>query len=626
MILVFDIECNGLLREATRMWILVAKDLETGNMYKYLEGDLGWIDLFNKAKIVIGHNICGYDLRILEKLFNYKLPKKILIRDTLPLSRILDYRRFGFKGHSLEQWGIHFGYPKVAIDDWSTWTPEKEERCVVDVDISAMVYIQLMEELDELRQKKPHITTYIKAEQAVMKWQAIAELKGWPFDKEGGERLFDVLEKELEDITAKLEPRLGIKVIAVDKCKGVVNVKKPKWTKMGFYDSHTAKWFGVDPESGFDDPICERRILGPYCRVRFEPLKLSSPGDVKIFLYRHGWEPTDWNYKREGKKLIRTSPKITEDSLELLGGDGALYKEYTSASSRYSNLKTWLANIDEDGRLHGDSVTIGTPSMRMRHKIIVNVPSVDSPWGKEMRRLFQCPPGWKIVGCDSAGNQARGLAHYIANPEFINVILNEDVHLYNAENIIKVLNEMGAHHNFTPKNLRNRAKRVLYAYLFGGGGPKLWLYVTDKIDTEKGREFKDLFTNSIPGFQNLLGNLKEAFKVNKKKKLEGWIVSIVGNRLYVDSAHKLLVYLLQATEKITCSTALMMTAEKLEEENIPYQPLILMHDEYQFMVPEEYAERACEIGSASFREAPKLYGIKIMDGDGKIGSNWEETH
>ena len=96
--------------------------------------------------------------------------------------------------------------------------------------------------------------------------------------------------------------------------------------------------------------------------------------------------------------------------------------------------------------------------------------------------------------------------------------------------------------------------------------------------------------------------------------------------MYVDSAHKLLVYLLQGAEKITCATALMVTAEKLEEEGIPYQPLILMHDENQFMVPQEYALRAKEIGAASFREGPKIYGINIMDGDGKIGNNWEETH
>src|SRR5210317_935671 len=129
MQLVFDIECDDLLLKATRMWILVAKDLNTGNVYKYREGDMGWKSLLDKAEAVIGHNICGYDLRILEKLFQYKLPKEVKVRDTLVLSRILNYRRFGYKGHSLEEWGSHFGYPKVKNEDWSKWDPIIEERC-----------------------------------------------------------------------------------------------------------------------------------------------------------------------------------------------------------------------------------------------------------------------------------------------------------------------------------------------------------------------------------------------------------------------------------------------------------------------------------------------------------------
>ena len=99
-----------------------------------------------------------------------------------------------------------------------------------------------------------------------------------------------------------------------------------------------------------------------------------------------------------------------------------------------------------------------------------------------------------------------------------------------------------------------------------------------------------------------------------------------GNRIYVDSFHKLLVYLLQSTEKITCSAAIYLTKKRLKEANIPYQPLIYMHDEIQFMVPEEYAEKAAEIGRVAFKDGPEIYGITIMDGDSKIGNNWYETH
>ena len=94
----------------------------------------------------------------------------------------------------------------------------------------------------------------------------------------------------------------------------------------------------------------------------------------------------------------------------------------------------------------------------------------------------------------------------------------------------------------------------------------------------------------------------------------------------MDSFHKLLVYLLQSLEKITCSTSVMLTMQQLEAEGIPYQPLIYYHDEEDLMVPEEFAERAAEIGAKAFKDGPLLYGITIMDGDSKIGDNWFDIH
>jgi hypothetical protein len=65
---------------------------------------------------------------------------------------------------------------------------------------------------------------------------------------------------------------------------------------------------------------------------------------------------------------------------------------------------------------------------------------------------------------------------------------------------------------------------------------------------------------------------------------------------------------------------------KLEEEGIPYTPCIFYHDEIDFRVKKEHAERAKEIGAEAFREAPKLYGITIMDGEGKVGKTWYDVH
>jgi len=238
-----------------------------------------------------------------------------------------------------------------------------------------------------------------------------------------------------------------------------------------------------------------------------------------------------------------------------------------------------------------------------------------------MRRLFTSPPGWKLVGCDSASCQARGLAHYLDNAQYTHTLLHGDIHKYNAEKLTEVLYSMNIDHEVP----RARAKRILYAFLFGASGGKLWTYIFDKLDSRKGAQLKRGFTAAVPGFEALLEKLGNIYSETSKTG-DGYIPSIAGVKLYVDSPHKLLVYLLQSVEKAVCSAAVMLTMERLKAEGIPYIPCIMMHDEEDFMVPEEYAERAAEIGQQAFVDGPKLFGIDIMDGDAKIGDTWYDIH
>lgn len=624
---VFDIEGDNLLPKLSTVWVICLYNLDTGEEthFRGFEEDK-WRPILSGAELLVGHNICGYDIPALEKIFKWKPSRHTRLHDTYVLSSVLDYNRP--YGHSLASWGEHFGYPKIEFEDFSQYSEDMLVYCTRDVSLNVKVYRQLVSEMKESmgRVKNPdRLKWYIRAEQSVSRWCALAEMYGWPFDKSYAEELFATMDAELELTRAKITPILGMKTVAVDKVKGEVPAKKPKWIKSGCYDSHTANWFGVDPWSGFEGE--ERRIEGEYSRVKFEHLDLDSVNDVKIFLFRNGWQPTEWNYKSvfdpdTGRNVkIRMAPKITEDSLEVMQGNGKLYCEFLTTKSRHAILKGWLETCDENNRVHGSCFTIGTPSMRARHSGIVNVPSADAPWGKEMRSLFGTIKGWKLIGCDSAGNQARGLAHYLQSEEFTKQLLEGDIHQYNADVLTAILKNMGINH-VVP---RSAAKRILYAFLFGASGEKLWSYIFGTLDKKNGNRLKAGFIKAVPGFAALVEKLENVYGSTSKFG-QGYIYGIAGNKVYCDSFHKLLVYLLQACEKATCSAAVMLTMDRLEEAGIPYQPCIMMHDEEDFIVPEEYAEQAAAIGKLAFKEGPQLFGIEIMDGDAKIGNNWYEVH
>jgi DNA polymerase-1 len=603
------------------MHILSATCVETKEKFHFFKGDNKWKDLLNDADVIAGHNIIGYDLMVLRKLFGFTLNTRVEVRDTLLLSQILDYNRFGKDGHSLKRWGEFLQFPKMEFDDWSQCSQEMIDYCDNDVELNVMVYKILRDEARNLAKKAPLIIEYLKSEHAAAKWQAEAQLEGWPFDVEAAASLHQTLQKELDIAYETLVPMLGSKAIAVDKANGVVAEKAPKFIKSGAYDSHTARWFEIDPWEGFEDD--DRLVIGPYCRVKFADLNLNSVDDVKLFLYRHGWEPTEWNFKKEEgqRNKVKTSPKITMDSIEFLGGAAQVYSDFLTTKSRHSIVTTWLENVDERGNLHGDSMLVGTPSMRTRHSIIVNVPTANSKWGKEMRSLFKCDEGWILVGSDSAGNQARGLAHYLGDKEFIDTLLNGDIHQYNADKLTAVLKSIGVDHTVP----RSDAKRVLYSFLFGAAGAKMWSYLFKTQNQVLGNKLKLGFTKAVPGFADLVKKLNNIYFKTSQLGY-GYIPSIAGNRIYVDSSHKLLVYLLQSLEKITCATALRLTAERLTEAKIPYKPCVFYHDELDFQVPLGYEQQAAEIAKQAFIDGPKIFGVEIMDGESKIGKNWYEIH
>ena len=631
-IFILDIEADDLLLNAKKAWIIGWLDKATGLTRYWLNGDLGWKEELDKADVVVAHNGTGYDLPLLKKLFNYELPLNVEVRDTLIMSQVLCYNRFPNGRHRLADWGEFFNEPKGDFSDFSQFSEEMLAYWKQDLRITDSVHRLLMGEFNAIADKpgRPDATpnkllNYLRAENATNTWFAEAELHGWPFDVPKATALLIEMEASLQVVRETLLPKLGTKTVAVDKKLGVVEPKKPKWRKDGAYDAHTTKWFDIIEWSGQDE---DRLVEGPYSRVEFVNLDVDSIADVKVFLFRNNWKPTEWNHKREpdpnkpGRFIVRkTSPKITEDSLECMAGDGKLYCDFLTTASRVGILKGWLKNVDSNGRLHGSGFTIGTPSFRARHSIIVNVPSGDAAWGKQMRSLFITRPGYTMIGADSSGNQARGLAHYLKSPEYVDLLLNGDIHQYNADKLTGVLAEMGVTH-VVPRSV---AKRILYAFLFGASGGKLWSYIFSIHNDAKGKRLKTGFTKAVPGFKTLLEKLERVY-TRTKQEGDGYIPGIAGNKIFCNSPHKLLVYLLQAAEKATCSAALMLIVRGLQAAKIPYEPCIFYHDEVDFAVPNEYAEKAAVIAKQAFIDGPKLYGITIMDGEAKQGKNWYEVH
>lgn len=625
---IFDIETNGFWPDVSVVWCLVIRDTETNearafsdHSKRYRPLQEGLDELAQPKQVLIGHNICGYDLMVLRYIYKWQPHYTSVLHDTWIMSMTLNQKRS--HKHSLEGWGEHLGFPKIEFSEFSKFSHEMVEYCIQDTFVNLKVYEALLVEMQAIYERNPLIKRGLYVESRFAHIEGQIREKGWLFNMTAATKLFDTIDSRMTAIEDIMEPRIGLLCIATDDKD---EYKEPAWRKDGCYTVATVKHFGYTQESGRE----ERPIDGPFCRIEFEQGKISSDKVLKAYLYSIGWEPDDWNVEKVGGKFVNKSPKLTESSLEKLGEDGALISEYNVLKNRRGILAGWIKEAERDGRLHGRMWTIGTPTFRCRHEVVANLPGVQHDkegniltglaggYGFEMRSLLTCEEGYVIVGADSAGNQMRGLCHYIGNEDFTKEVIEGDVHSRNAETLSE----------FTGGPNRKLAKPFLYAFLFGGGAGKLGLILTGKRDAKVGGAALEKFANSIPGLKQLIDMLKNMYERTESAfgKNKAFIKGIDGRIIYTESPHKVLNYLLQTLEGITCKAAAVYLEDKLRAEGIEYYFAMHYHDELAVVVKEEHRERVAQLSIEAFTEAPKWFGVTCMGGDAKTGTTYAEVH
>lgn len=130
--IIFDIESDGLLDEATKIYVFGwTKDGET----VHVETDYDDIRMVLDTNAMAGgHNSFLFDFPLLRKILGYSYQG--LKVDTLWLSWYLDPKR---SKHSIQSYEEAFGLKKVHVDDdaWKTGNiPLMTERVIEDVKIN----------------------------------------------------------------------------------------------------------------------------------------------------------------------------------------------------------------------------------------------------------------------------------------------------------------------------------------------------------------------------------------------------------------------------------------------------------------------------------------------------------
>ena len=150
--LIFDIETDGLYDDVTTIHCVSIYDTETKQIETYNDQSLSepihrGLNRLTDAECIIGHNIIGYDIPVINKLFGWFTSP--VCWDTLILSRLyhpdilsidkkhnwphMPLQLYG--RHSLESYGYRLGEYKGNFGkttDWKDWSQEMEDYCIQD--------------------------------------------------------------------------------------------------------------------------------------------------------------------------------------------------------------------------------------------------------------------------------------------------------------------------------------------------------------------------------------------------------------------------------------------------------------------------------------------------------------
>jgi DNA polymerase I-like protein with 3'-5' exonuclease and polymerase domains len=216
-----------------------------------------------------------------------------------------------------------------------------------------------------------------------------------------------------------------------------------------------------------------------------------------------------------------------------------------------------------------------------------------------------------MVGADLAGIELRMLGHYLGrwSESFADTLLNGDIHQQNADRV-------GVS--------RRQIKTITYAFIYGAGDAKIGhsydSSLNDRNAKSKGKEIRSAFVSAIDGLAELLEAIKKASE-------KGFVRSIDGRKILLDSPHKALNYLLQSGAGTVAKRWMLINQQTIESTKLCCAQLAFVHDELQFECHPDHADDLSASLVYSAAASGEYYKLRVpIAAEAKQGKNWAEVH
>ena len=481
MRIIMDIETDGLLENVTKIHCLSYLNIDTeGNDVITLLDYEEMKELLLQDNLEIcGHNIIRYDIPVLEKILNIKVGCRLI--DTLGLSWYLYPSEIK---HGLEQWGEKLGVEKPKIKDWSNLRlKDYIHRCESDVEINKLLFLKQLNYLAILYSSD------------LVQINNLINYLGFKLDcareqEEVGCKInLDLVNKSLQELYSLKNEKIRTLVEAMPKYITYKEVTKPNKTHKinGELSNAGIKWFNLLADEGL--PQDYEGVV--TVKVSEEDGNPASTTQLKSWLDSLGWEPRTFEYRKNTAGEIKAIPQIYVDDQvcdsikDLYTIEPALESlDMLSLINHRIGVFETIKNLTNSDNYIKAEIGGFTNTLRFKHrKPIANLPKVFKFYGDKIRGAIISPDENSILcGSDMSSLEDTTKQHYMYffDPEYVTQmrVPGFDPHLDIAVLAGMLTPEQSEQHKRKEvdySQIRNKAKTVNFAGVYGAGPPKIAL-------------------------------------------------------------------------------------------------------------------------------------------------------
>ncbi len=349
---------------------------------------------------------------------------------------------------------------------------------------------------------------------------------------------------------------------------------------------------------------------------------LDSPVQIREILFEEHGLPVL-------RKTPKGQPSTAEDVLHELAQGFELprlildYRMFSKLKSTYTDKLPKMVDPDS-GRVHTSyhQAVTATGRLSSSDPNLQNIP-VRTPEGRQIRRAFTAPPGYRLLAADYSQIELRVMAHLSGDQRLCRAFEGrEDVHAATAAEIFAVPAEE------VTEEQRRSAKAINFGLIYGMSAFGLAKQLG--LDFTSAKQYMSIYFKRYPGVQVYMNKARE-----KAREL-GYVETLFGRRLYLPEIRSSAAYRRQYAERAAINgpmqgsasdimkRAMVVLHGRLRKSGCDARMVMQVHDELLIEVAEKDVEKVAGECRLCMSDAARLkVPLSVVVGE---GSSWDEAH